>query len=265
MPSQARIGPKQFCRLHKQPRIPLVMRMLRSRPILAAAVVALLLGPAWVAPASATPLDDGIAAFQRGEFSAARALLEPLAQNGDPVAQYYLGDLIVRFAIDRQKPEGLLWLRQSADAGVPDAMNQLATILAEGKVVSQDQRKANELFMQAASLGYLPAYNNLGLRSFRGVGRPPDPVDASEWFRLAADQGFAEAQFNLAVMYAGGEGVKFDLVEAYMWMSLAMRQGHPQATQQRPAILKAMTPPQIQEGEKRLRAWKPVVPKRPAS
>lgn len=265
MPSQARIGPKQFCRLHKQHRIPLVMRMLRSRPILAAAVVALLLGPAWVAPASATPLDDGIAAFQRGEFSAARALLEPLAQNGDPVAQYYLGDLIVRFAIDRQKPEGLLWLRQSADAGVPDAMNQLATILAEGKVVSQDQRKANELFMQAASLGYLPAYNNLGLRSYRGVGRPPDPVDASEWFRLAADQGFAEAQFNLAVMYAGGEGVKFDLVEAYMWMSLAMRQGHPQATQQRPAILKAMTPPQIQEGEKRLRAWKPVVPKRPAS
>lgn len=241
------------------------MRMLRTCLILAAAVVALCAGPAGVAPAAATPLDDGIAAFQRGDFGAAKAIFEPLAENGDPVAQYYLGDLIVRFATDRNKPEGVIWLRQSAEAGVPDAMNQLATILAEGKVVSQDQRKANELFMQAASLGYLPAYNNLGLRSYRGVGRPPDPVDASEWFRLAADQGFAEAQFNLAVMYAGGEGVKFDIVEAYMWMSLAMKQGHPQAAQQRPAILKTMTPPQIQEGEKRLRAWKPVQPKRPAS
>lgn len=239
--------------------------MLRDRLIPSALALALLLGPAFAVPAGAAPLDDGIAAFQRGEFSAARSIFEPLAQNGDPVAQYYLGDLIVRFAIDRQKPEGVIWLRQSAEAGVPDAMNQLATILAEGRIVAQDQRKANELFMQAASLGYLPAYNNLGLRSYRGVGRPPDPVDASEWFRLAADQGFAEAQFNLAVMYAGGEGVKFDLVEAYLWMTLAMKQGHPQATQQRPAILKAMSPAQIQEGEKRLRAWKPVQPKRPAS
>jgi TPR repeat protein len=241
------------------------MRMFRSRLVPAVLALALFLGPGFVVPAGAGPLDDGIAAFQRGDFGAARAIFEPLAQNGDPVAQYYLGDLIVRFATDKNKPEGLIWLRQSAEAGVPDAMNQLAAILAEGRIVSQDQRKANELFMQAASLGYLPAYNNLGLRSYRGVGRPPDPVDASEWFRLAADQGFAEAQFNLAVMYAGGEGVKFDLVEAYMWMSLAMKQGHPQATQQRPAVLKAMTPPQIQEGEKRLRAWKPVQPKRPAS
>ncbi len=241
------------------------MRMLRRPLTIAVVAFVLSLGSAPATPSWAGPLDDGIAAFQRGDFSAAKALFEPLAQNGDPVAQYYLGDLIVRFATDKNKPEGVIWLRQSAQAGVPDAMNQLATILAEGRIVAQDQRRANELFMQAASLGYLPAYNNLGLRSYQGVGRPPDPVDASEWFRLAADQGFAESQFNLAVMYAGGEGVKFDIVEAYMWMTLAMKQGHPKATQQRPAILKAMSPPQIQEGEKRVRAWKPVQPKRPAS
>jgi len=217
------------------------------------------------APAAAGPLEDAIAAFERKDLDTAKAILEPMAQKGDAVAQYYLGDMIVRFAADRHKPEGVVWLRQAAQAGVADAMNKLATILAEGKIVAQDQPRANELFMQAASLGFLPAYNNLGLRSYQGVGRPPDPLDASEWFRLAADQGFAESQFNLGVLYAGGEGVKFDIVEAYKWMTLALKQGHVEAARQRSVIAQRMTPPQIQEGEKRARDWKPVKVKRSTS
>lgn len=241
------------------------MHMLRPRLIPALLALALFLGPAFVVPAGAGPLEDGIAALERRDFRAARALFEPLAQNGDAVAQYFLGEMIVTHALEANKPEGVIWLRQAAQGGVPDAMNILAQILADGRIVARDERRASELFMQAASLGFLPAYNNLGLRSYRGVGRPPDMVDASEWFRLAADQGFSESQYNLAVLYNNGDGVKLDIVEAYMWMSLAARQGHVRATQERTLLVKQMTPPQIQEGEKRLRAWKPVQPKRPAS
>jgi TPR repeat protein len=217
------------------------------------------------APALAGPLEDGIAAFERGDFSTARSKFEPLAVNGDAVAQYYLGDLIVRYAAAQHKPEGVIWLQQSAQAGVPDAMNELARILSEGKIVTANQPKATELFMQAASLGHLPAYNNLGLRSLRGVGRPADLLDASEWFRLAADQGFAESQFNLAVMYVNGEGLKQDLVEAFKWLTLAMKQGHQPATRQRPVVAQRMTAAEIQEGEKRAAAWRPVKPKKPAN
>jgi TPR repeat protein len=217
-------------------------------------------------PTAAGPLEDGIAAFERGDFSAAKSKWEPLAVNGDAVAQYYLGDLIVRHAAAPHKAEGVIWLQQSAQAGVPDAMNQLAQILAEGTIVARNDAKANELFMQAASLGHLPAYNNLGLRSAKGIGRPaPDPLDASEWFRLAADQGFAESQFNLAVMYVNGDGVKRDLVEGYKWMTLAMKQGHQAATQQRPLVARQMAATEIQEGEKRAAQWRPVKPKKAGS
>jgi len=229
-----------------------------------------LVAAAWVAalapaPMLAGPIEDGIAAFERGDFSTARSKFEPLAINGDAVAQYYLGDLIVRYAAVQNKPEGVIWLQQSAQAGVPDAMNELARLLSEGKIVAANQPKATELFMQAASLGHLPAYNNLGLRSAQGVGRAPDPLDASEWFRLAADQGFAESQFNLAVMYVNGEGVKQDLAEAFKWMTLAMKQGHLLAIRQRPVVAQRMTAADIQEAEKRVAAWRPVKPKRPAS
>lgn len=216
-------------------------------------------------PASAAPLDDAIAAIERSDLNTAKSILEPMAQKGDAIAQYYLGDMIARFATDQYKAEGVAWLRKSAQAGVADAMNNLATILAEGKIAPPDQAKATELFMQAASLGFLPAYNNLGLRSYHGIGRPPDPADAAEWFRLAADQGFMNAQFNLGALYAGGEGVKFDIVEAYKWLTLAMTQGHRQAATDRAVIAKRMSPAEIQAGEKRAREWKPVKVKRPAT
>jgi len=216
-------------------------------------------------PATAGPLEDGIAAFERGDFTTARTKLEPLAVNGDAVAQYYLGDLIVRFATAQNKPGGVIWLQQAAQAGVPDAMNQLAQILADGKIVARNDPKANELFMQAASLGHLPAYNNLGLRAAQGIGRAPDPLDASEWFRLAADQGFAESQVNLAVLYANGEGVKRDLAEAFKWLTLAMKQGHQLAAKQRPVLAQQMTAADIQEGEKRAAQWRPVKPKKAGS
>lgn len=228
----------------------------RARPAFAAALLlAAMLGPV---PAWAGPLEEGIAAFERGDFRAAKDDLEPLAIKGDAVAQYYLGDLLVRYAVGPGKEVGVNWLKKSASAGVPDAMNSLATLLAEGKFVAADQAQATALFMQAASLGYLPAYYNLGLRSYEGVGRPRDPLDASEWFRLAADQGLASAQFSLGVLYAGGEGVKFDIVEAYKWMTLAMKQGHPQAAGDRKTIAEKMTPAQIHEAEKRVAQWKPV-------
>jgi len=237
-----------------------MMVSLRALAILAAACA--LAG----APAVAGPIEDGIAAFQRGDFATAKSKFEPLAVSGDPVAQYYLGDLIVRFAAPPHKPEGVVWLQQAAQAGVPDAMNELARILSEGRIVAKNDARANELFMQAASLGHLPAYNNLGLRAAQGIGRPaPDPLDASEWFRLAADQGFAESQFNLAVMYVNGDGVKRDLVEGYKWLTLAMKQGHAAATQQRPLVARQMTAAEIQDGEKRAAQWRPVKPGKPAS
>src|SRR5262245_35764958 len=102
-------------------------------------------GLAAATPADAGPLEEGVAAAQRGDRPAAKPKLEPLAQSGDPIAQYVLGDMIVRYANVVYKSEGVIWLQEAAKAGVPNAMNDLAVIYAEGKIVSLDQKRADEL------------------------------------------------------------------------------------------------------------------------
>lgn len=226
-------------------------------------------GFAWAqtaqAPAKQTELDQAIDYIEQGNFSGARARLELLANAGDAVAQYYLGDLLVRYAVKSDKPKGLVWLDMAAKAGVPNAMNRLAAIYSEGQVITRDERKAQELFMQAASLGFLEAYNNLGLRSAQGIGRPADPYDAMEWFRLAAEQGYAESQQNLGAIIASSDDVRTDpkkAAEAYMWLTLAGKQGDVEAQALRAQFMKKMKPEEIAEGNRMVASWKPVAKKK---
>jgi uncharacterized protein len=217
------------------------------------------------APAGAGPLEDGVLAAQRGDMTTAKAKLEPLAQSGDAIAQYVLGDIIVRFANVLYKSEGVIWLQEAAKAGVPNAMNDLAVIYAEGKLMSTDQKRADELLRQAASLGFAPAYYNLGTRAALGVGRPADLYDAMEWFRLAADQNHAESQFNLGAMLAESNEVRINkkkAAEAYMWLTLAARQGHPKAREGRALFVAVMKPDEVAEGDRMVAAWKPIEPKK---
>ncbi len=46
--------------------------------------------------ASAGPLEDSRAAYQRGDYATAMALLRPLAESGHAAAQYGLGLMYVR-------------------------------------------------------------------------------------------------------------------------------------------------------------------------
>ena len=61
-------------------------------PILRA-VIALGLFLALATSATAGPLEDADAADQRGDYASELALLEPLAEQGDASAQYFLGGM----------------------------------------------------------------------------------------------------------------------------------------------------------------------------
>ncbi|MGQ0675782.1 MAG: tetratricopeptide repeat protein [Rhodospirillales bacterium] len=245
--------------------------MLRTIALLLAAAGSLALAaPVCAQTSPATPgkteLDQAIEDVERGRLDAAKARFEKLANAGDAVAQFYLGDLIVHYAASAHKAEGLIWLDLSAKAGVPNAMNALGVIFSDGKIVPKDENKAQAMFMQAASLGFLEAYNNLGLRSAQGIGRPADAFDAMEWFRLAAEQGFAEAQQNLGIMIVNsGEAARDPkkAAEAYMWLTLAGRQGDLEAQAARSRFMQAMKPAEIAEGDRLVQAWRKVEKKKP--
>ena len=99
----------------------------------------------------AGPYEDGLAAYERGDYATALRLWRPLAEQGNAGAQHILG------------------LMYDSGQGVP-----------------QDLAEAVKWYRLAAEQGYGSAQLNLATMYARGDGVPPDYVQAHMWFNLAA-------------------------------------------------------------------------------
>ena len=101
---------------------------------------------------SADPLEDGIAAYQRGDFAAALRLFQPLAEQGDASAQSNLG-----------------------------------VMYEQGRGVAQNYREAMRLFRLAAIQGDASAQSRChvlyGTRYRPGLSRSDEVVSARRWTR----------------------------------------------------------------------------------
>jgi hypothetical protein len=91
----------------------------------------------------------------------------------------------------------------------------------------------------------------------KGLGLPQDDVEAVRLYRRAADQGNTQAQNNLGTMYAFGQGVPQDYVQAHMWFSLSVALGDPFGTKNRDRAAEFLTPAQLAESARLVRAWRP--------
>ena len=186
-------------------------------------------------PAAAGPLEDGIAAYNRGDVKTALKLWQPLA-----------------------------------DAGNADAQVNIGVLHANGEGVPQSYPEALGWYRKAADQGDVYALNNLGLMYMRGQGVAASDRMAVTLYRQAADRNFAPAQFNLATMYAQGRGADLDKAEAYKWLTLAMAAYGPEDDDKRgdaedllARLVKDMTVDETTEGERRAQAWKPLAPAKP--
>ncbi len=174
----------------------------------------------------ATPVlagfQEGVDAYERGDYETALKKFLPLAEQGHAGAQNYLGELY-----------------------------------AEGKGVPQDYTEAMKWYRLAAAQGDGAAQYFLGVRYDEGTGVPQDFQEAVRWFREAADQGNAAARNNLGQMYYQGRGVQQDYIQAYMWVTLAAAQGNKNAAKGLEILEKKMTPDQLAEAQRLAREWKP--------
>lgn len=107
----------------------------------------------------------------------------PLAQRGDPAAQYNLGLL---YGKDRGAEESLKWLLKSAQQGFTDAQYELGLRYASGQGAAKDPAEAVKWLYKAAVKGQTDAQYELGLAYTLGKGVTADPKRAEEWFRKAA-------------------------------------------------------------------------------
>ena len=169
-------------------------------------------------PVKAQSLEDGLKAYDAGDYSTAFNIWLPLAKQGDPKSQMALG-----------------YLYEDGD-GAP-----------------QDYGEALRWYIMAAAQGHIVARYNIGLMHYDGKGVQQDYQKAAYWYRMAAELGYAEAQHNLGAMYAKGQGVLQDFVTAHMWINIASANGLTESRKQLTALTELLTKDQIFEAQARAR------------
>lgn len=132
-------------------------------------------------------VDAGFAAYKAGDYETALNEWQPLAEAGDPRAQFGLGSLY-----------------------------------ADGFGVPMDDVQALDWFGRAAEQGNANAQYRLGVMHQNGWGVPMSDESAAVWYEKAAEQGFTEAQIALGQAYAASYSSLFDPVKAYKWFAVAM-------------------------------------------
>lgn len=151
----------------------------------------------------------GVDAWAKGEFTKAVAEWRPLAQAGDPDAQFNLGQA---YKLGR---------------GVP-----------------LDMAMAQSWYRKAAAQGHAQAEDALGLTLFQDGKK----TEALPYLEKSAARDEKRAQLVLGTMLFNGDGVTRDWPRAYALMSRSSQQGLPQASQTLAQMDQYIAPEQRQRG-----------------
>jgi TPR repeat protein len=179
-------------------------------------------------------LEDGTAAYRRGDHAKALPLLLPYAEQGNAAAQFQVGDIYTKGAgVPKDYSQALQWLRRSAAQKNSSALLRLRFMYKDGEGVAEDAAQADRLcaeWVQLLSMvdpGDAQAMFDRGRVYAAGIcGHTRDVALEAIWYRKAAEQGHAEAQYRLGWGYANGRGVAKDDVQAATWYRKAAEQGH---------------------------------------
>lgn len=152
-----------------------------------------------VPPPTEDPFTLGWHAFEAGDYSRARSLWLPLAEQGDRHAQSNLGFMYeYGQGVARDEQQAAHWYRQSARNGLAAAQFNLALMYADGRGIRQDFPRATYWFQQAAEQGLADAQYQLAAHLQQHMGVPHTSAAVQRWLTRAAEQGQAEARATLA-------------------------------------------------------------------
>ena len=214
-------------------------------------------------PAMARQAEDGVAAYNRGNYVTALKLMQPLATHGNAFAQSFLARMYYKgHGVPQDYAKAMKWYRLAAAQGSRAAQFSLGFMFYKGQGTPQDYAEAMKWFQLAAAQSYAHAQSFLGRMYYTGQGVPQDYAKAMQWYRLAATQGDPPAQYSLGVMFYKGHGMPQDYVQAYMWLGLASATypasdtAHRNKTAKlRDLVFTKMTPVQIAKAQKLTKAW----------
>ncbi len=184
--------------------------------------------------------EAGLQAYDAGDYAAAIAEWQPLAEQGNLEAQFGMGIIYENGrGIGRDNIQAAEWYTRAAEGGHPGAQFNLGNMYQQGLGVTKDPSQAVYWWTLAAAQGLADAQLNLGIAYHRGDGVAIDQVVALSWFERAAEAGNAMGQFSAGYAYETGLGTDADLAVARRYYTAAATAG----VQQAATRLAALGPP----------------------
>ena len=166
---------------------------------LSAVVIGAMLHTSAATPVPADQLNDSITAFEMQEYDKAMGLIKPLAEQGDPEAQYFMGTFY--------------WYGSGVTRSTPIAQKWFS--------------KAYKTWLAAAEQGDAGAMVEVSRMYNAGLGVERDVKAALVWIRKALEHNEVEAHAVLGDMYMEGDGVEKNRDEAIKLYHKAADLGDP--------------------------------------
>ncbi|NBB14139.1 hypothetical protein GVN21_02065 [Caulobacter sp. SLTY] len=162
---------------------------MRKVAIAVLAMLALSMGAA----AAAQPVKPEVeATLKRHDTDPVRAARDmgDLAEDGDPVAQWYYGMYLLNGdGVDRDQQAAWIWVKRSAEGGFVNGQISAAVMLATGEGVAEDDVAAREWYRKASEQPSAHALRGLGTMLLTGEGGAQDPFRGYAYIEMARDGG----------------------------------------------------------------------------
>lgn len=99
-----------------------------------------------------------------------------------PAYQFLWGDMLAwGVCVDADPKRGVALMRDSANQGLPSALEQLGRYYASGTLVQEDKKRAVVYLREASALGNMKAQMQLADLFIAGFGSPYDYQDTYHW------------------------------------------------------------------------------------
>ena len=151
------------------------------------------------APLSAQSVEEGVEAWQQGNYAEAVAMWQPLAEGGDADAQYNLAQAYrIGRGTQPNAVESRKWFELAAKQGQVDAQTALGLLLIQ----TADRAEALQWLKLAAEQNEPRALLVYGAALYKGDGVPRDATLGYDYVSKAAGLGLKPAKDTLAQMDA---------------------------------------------------------------
>lgn len=139
--------------------------------------------------------DEGLAAFRKNDYATALKEWQPLAEQGNVVAQRYLAVMYDNgLGVDENNEEGIKWYRKAAEQGDAAAQTSLGIIYDNGLGVPEDNDEAIKWYRKAAEQGVAQAIGKLGWFTAMGLGTEKNLIEGIRLLKLAKSKGDVGAE-----------------------------------------------------------------------